>query len=198
MAADEFLLDHAQEPTLRLYTWDRPCLSLGYAQKWQGQTVVETVRRPSGGRAVLHQHEWTYAMALPAFEGTLSEIYRHLTGLWLTTLRKLQPAVEQSHLKRPAGGHPSCYELAQPGEISLHGQKLVGSAQVRRGRRLLQHGSIPWKIDKDLFQTIFPEAELPAALGPLDWMDLVQAFPEPCRRRDWTPEEQSFIENSIA
>lgn len=193
MAADEYLLDHAQEPTLRLYAWDRPCLSLGYAQKWDRPCPVATVRRPSGGRAVLHHQEWTYAMALPGFEGTLQQVYSHLAGLWLTSLSQLCPEVTQSSTRRASGGHPSCYQLAQPGEISLEGRKLVGSAQVRRGRRLLQHGSIPLAVDAGLFHSIFPDAELPAAVGPVSWQELLAAFPEPWRRRDWTDEEKAAI-----
>lgn len=198
MAADSYLLDHAQQPTLRLYAWKRPCLSLGYAQRWTRPVPVEVVRRPSGGRAVLHHHEITYAMVLPDFSGSLPQVYTQLTGLWLQTLRKIQPRVSQSDLDTRTQTSPSCYQLAQRGEICLDGQKWIGSAQLRRGQRLLQHGAIPVGVDADLFEAIFPGARPPAYLSGLSWQQLVDAFAVPLHRLDWTNEERAAINQGTA
>jgi lipoate-protein ligase A len=193
MAADTFLLDHAQQPTLRLYAWERPCLSLGYAQRWSREVPVELVRRPSGGRAVLHHHEITYAIALPQYCGSLSQVYHQLTALWLQTLRPIDPRVSQQEQNQPSLAHPSCYQLTQRGEICLAGQKWIGSAQVRRAGRLLQHGSIPTGIDKTLFEALLPGSRPPAFLPQLTWQRLVEAFPIPLQRQDWRPEELAAI-----
>ena len=193
MAADSYLLEHASQPTLRLYSWDRPCLSLGYHQRWVPSNLVEVVRRPSGGRAVLHQHEITYAIALPDCSGSVQQVYQELTGLWLETLSRLTPLLGQASVSGRSGSNPSCYQLTQRGEICLAGRKLIGSAQVRRGRRLLQHGSIPLAIDSQLFQAIFPGASEPAALGPLSCDQLVEAFPQALQRQDWDAAERAEI-----
>lgn len=195
MAADSFLLDSASQPTLRLYQWDGPWLSLGYAQKdLPGE--IPRVRRPSGGRAVLHHHEITYAIALPTFEGTLAEVYAQLTGLWLETLKSLRPGLSSAAQSQSGTRDPSCYQLSQRGEIQLDGQKLVGSAQLRRGGRLLQHGSIPTQVDLDLFARVFPGARPPAAFGHLTSQQLQENFPRSLQRRDWSPEEVEHIEEN--
>lgn len=195
MAADSFLLDHADRPTLRLYQWEGPLLSLGYAQKsWPVEIPV--VRRPSGGRAVLHHHEITYALVLPKFEGSLSQVYADLTGLLLDSLSRLNPAVTPASKQESGQRDPSCYQLSQRGEIQLDGRKLVGSAQLRRGRRLLQHGSIPIRLDQELFARIFPGARLPAAFGPLSAEQVAAHFPQALQRQDWSPEEVACIEEN--
>ena len=196
MAADSYLLEQADQPTLRLYAWERPCLSLGYAQRWTGTAPagVEIVRRPSGGRAVLHDQEITYAIALPEFHGSLQQVYSELTGLWLEALQKLDPNISQSQQKRRSYANPSCYQLTQMGEICRAGEKLIGSAQVRRGQRLLQHGSIPLGVNSQLYGQIFPGARLPACLGPLCWQQLVGVFPRILERRDWQDIETRAIE----
>ncbi|MBX3167928.1 MAG: hypothetical protein KF760_10975 [Candidatus Eremiobacteraeota bacterium] len=195
MAADSFLLDRTARPTLRLYQWEGPWLSLGYAQPAL-PAEIPTVRRPSGGRAVLHQHEITYALVLPEFTGNLSQAYAELTGLLLESLSKLNPMVTAAHTQESGQRDPSCYQLSQRGEIQLEGRKLVGSAQVRRGRRLLQHGSIPIRVDEDLFARIFPGARLPAVFGPLSAEQLAANFPQPLQRQDWSPEEVACIEEN--
>ena len=193
MAADSFLLDHAERPTLRLYQWDGPWLSLGYAQKaWPAE--IPCVRRPSGGRAVLHQHEITYAVVLPEWEGSIAQVYSQLTGLLLTALSRIDPRVKSAQDQHSGQRDPSCYQLTQRGEIQLEGRKLVGSAQVRRGRRLLQHGSIPTGLDRPLFERVFPGASLPAVFGPLKSEQLAANFPQALQRKDWSPEEVTCIE----
>jgi lipoate-protein ligase A len=194
MAADSLLLDQATLPTLRLYQWDGPWLSLGYSQK-PLQAEIPCVRRPSGGRAVLHHHEITYAIILPEFSGSLSDIYQKLTGLWLQTLQSIQPGLSASQTGKSGQGNPSCYELSQRGEIQLEGQKLVGSAQLRRGPRLLQHGSIP-SAASPWFERVFPGARPPAVLPGLAISQLTSRFPQSLERQDWSAEELRTIEEN--
>ncbi len=197
MAADSFLLDQADRPTLRLYQWEGPWLSLGYAQT-HPVAEIPTVRRPSGGRAVLHQHEITYALVLPEFTGSLAQVYADLTSLLLTCLSRLNPAVTAARRQESGQRDPSCYQLSQRGEIQLNGRKLVGSAQLRRGRRLLQHGSIPTRLDEELFARIFPGARFPATFGSLSAEQIAANFPQTLQRKDWSPEEVACIEEKAS
>jgi lipoate-protein ligase A len=159
MAVDEVLLDGvaagAAPPTLRFYEWSPPCLSLGYFQPFDVVDVdacralgVEVVRRPTGGRAILHDRELTYSIALPASVlghdgGVLPSYYRLSLALQEGLCRLAVPATlaPESAASGPLHG-PICFDRPSAHEILLHGRKLVGSAQVRRGGGLLQHGSI--------------------------------------------------------
>lgn len=147
MAADVALLAEAARrgaAFLRLYRWDPPCLSLG--RNDPTPDGPRTVRRPTGGRAVWHEHEVTYAVAAPiAAFGRLRDAYRAIHERLAAGLRSLgadvtlaadRPTVRLSD--RP----PSCFATTAGGEILVRGRKLVGSAQVRRGEAFLQHGSI--------------------------------------------------------
>ena len=159
MAVDEAILDAVAAgvapPTLRFFQWRPACLSLGYFQRYavvndQACTAsgVGVVRRPTGGRAILHDRELTYSVALPlatlggdhAVEPSYFRLSQALleglraSGAWVT-LARVEPAA--------GGGHgPACFDRASAHEILLDGRKVVGSAQVRRAGALLQHGSI--------------------------------------------------------
>lgn len=192
MAADEYLLDHGQQPTLRLYSWEGPWLSLGYSQRPQPlPRGLPVVRRPSGGRAVLHHREITYAIVLPEAQGSVAECYEQLTELWRQTLA--HHGVEKSAGATRSHTNASCYQMTQRGEICLNGQKLIGSAQVRRGNRLLQHGSIPTGLDRELFERVFPGGVPPASLPGLTCAEIVSHFPQPLREEAWSSSERSEI-----
>src|SRR6266513_3155541 len=160
MAVDEVLLDGVvagtAPPTLRFYGWTPPCLSLGYFQPFDAVNLdgcralgVDVVRRPTGGRAILHDRELTYSVVLPAstlgHEGGVLPSYRRLSLALQDGLRRLgitaMLAPESAAGGSPAHG-PACFDRPSAHEILLDGRKLVGSAQVRRGGALLQHGSI--------------------------------------------------------
>lgn len=181
MAIDEaLLLTHeagVTPPTLRVYAWDAPTLSLGYAQNTAQdvniavcrQHGIGIIRRPTGGRAVLHDREVTYSLILPTtlFEGTdtLTEHYRRI-GLALTAaLRQLGLAVHfERARRRPPASHrpasPACFAALARYEISVAGKKIVGSAQKRLRQSLLQHGSIPLELNRErLFQCLQTPAE---------------------------------------
>jgi lipoate-protein ligase A len=177
MAVDEAMLEHIGRgeslPTLRLYAWEPPCLSLGYAQPFSDvdmgrlrEAGWEVVRRPTGGRAILHTDELTYSVTAPLDEprvaGSVLESYNRLARALLAALRLLRVPVEmQEHLaandKGAAG--PVCFEVPSAYEITVHGKKLVGSAQARRREGVLQHGTLPLSGDLTRITRVlvFPE-----------------------------------------
>ena len=144
-------------PTLRLYAWDPPCLSIGYAQHLEDVDLDrlnsrgwEVVRRPTGGRAVLHTDEITYSVIAPTDEprvnGTLLDSYQRLASALVEALNRLVLPVEvQQQTLHPSGQNtnPVCFEVPSSFEITVKGKKLVGSAQARRKEGVLQHGSLP-------------------------------------------------------
>jgi len=160
MAVDEAILEHAGRgevlPTLRLFAWEPPCLSLGRAQPF---TDVDTerlqtrgwdvVRRMTGGRAILHTDELTYSVTGPADEphlaGSLLESYNRLARALLAAVHDLGLPVEMKEDRAESNGTPNpvCFEVPSTYEITVGGKKLIGSAQARRKDGVLQHGSLP-------------------------------------------------------
>jgi lipoate-protein ligase A len=172
MALDEGLLleaDRTGRALLRLYCWDPPCLSFGrnepaasrYARAEIERRGLAVVRRPTGGRAVWHEHEVTYAVAAPvAAFGSLRESYRAIHARLAAALRALgvdatlasdRPAV------RPSDRQGACFSTAVGGEVVVNGHKVIGSAQVRRGTAFLQHGSILLDGSQDVVRDVSGE-----------------------------------------
>ncbi len=163
MAVDEAILNAVgagtQPPTLRLYGWSPPCLSLGYGQRAREVDLARLaargwalVRRPTGGRAILHADELTYSVALPITHplatGTILESYQRISGSLLTALHCLGADANADPVERGAQtSNPICFETTSHYEIAVEGRKLVGSAQLRRERAILQHGSLPLSGD---------------------------------------------------
>ena len=152
MQADLELLDAARAgaTTLRLYTWRSPVLSLGRFQDVDAVDVaacarhgVEVVRRPSGGRALLHGADLTYAVAMPrppGDEGRVDAVYCRLAGALIAGLATL--GVEAAIGRHEGPGGPACFVTQQGADLRVGDRKLCGSAQVQRDGALLQHGSI--------------------------------------------------------
>lgn len=161
MALDEALMRISQrtgDAYFRLYGWASPTLSLGRNQRARGyydlaaaQSLgVGFVRRPTGGRALLHNREITYSVAMPAQSSArAAESYSFINEVLLEGLRGLgvsaTRATAASHL--PPGLRP-CFDAPSAHEIVIDERKLVGSAQWRRGGTLLQHGSILVRDDQ--------------------------------------------------
>jgi lipoate-protein ligase A len=161
MAVDESILEHIHRgesiPTLRLYAWEPPCLSLGYAQPFADVDVKrlkqrswEIVRRATGGRAILHTDELTYSVTAPTDEprvaGTVLESYNRLAGALFAAVQDLSLSVEmKEHGSKTASQNlnPVCFEVPSTYEITVGGKKLIGSAQARKKEGVLQHGSLP-------------------------------------------------------
>jgi lipoate-protein ligase A len=138
---------------LRLYRWSPPCLSFGRnepALARYDRAAIEhrgwdVVRRPTGGRAVWHADEVTYAVAAPiAAFGSLQQSYCAIHERLAAALRTLGvPAQLAPKNGRPSGlAAGACFASPVGGEVTVHGRKVVGSAQVRMGSAFLQHGSI--------------------------------------------------------
>jgi lipoate-protein ligase A len=149
MAADEALLDRVVRSGgafLRLYRWDPPTLSIGRNQRIDVTPGVPLVRRPTGGKAVWHEAEVTYAVAAPIAQfGSLRDAYCQIHTWLVAALRSLGVDASLAPYRptvRPSDGPTACFATPVGGEILVQGRKLVGSAQVRRANALLQHGSI--------------------------------------------------------
>jgi lipoyl(octanoyl) transferase len=172
MAIDEAILEVVGQgdslPTLRLYAWEPACISLGYAQPISDVDFDQLthldwdiVRRPTGGRAILHIDELTYAVITPHSEvrlaGSILESYSRISQALLMALHMLDIPARANHAtpmnhnnydnpntqgdKKTIG--PVCFEVPSAYEITAMHKKLIGNAQARRREGILQHGSLP-------------------------------------------------------
>jgi lipoate-protein ligase A len=170
MAIDDALLTDAAEQaiaTLRFYGWKVPTLSLGYFQTFQSRDEhrpsrgCEIVRRASGGGAILHHHELTYSLAMPAAywpERAHGRLYcvvhdslcNALASLGVTGSRRFgadacnsQPQRDEARDEAPSNGEPFlCFERRTEHDVVLAAAKIAGSAQRKRRGAVLQHGSV--------------------------------------------------------
>ncbi len=189
MATDHALLDRAAtsgEAVLRIYAWARPTLSFGMHEKARiprarfEEQAVDVVRRPTGGRALLHHREVTYSISAPLnpTDGQnvgLSESYRAINALLRDALARLGVAADEAPRRGRASSPDGAPCFAEPnvGELIVDGRKLVGSAQRRDERALLQHGSILLGDDQPMIARLRgdeslaapPAATLVTALG---------------------------------
>lgn len=164
MAVDEAIFDRMAAgntmPTLRLYAWNPYCLSLGCLQPAAEADAAalarlgwDLVRRPTGGRAILHAEELTYSVAGltqdPRLAGSVLACYRRLAQALVLALVNLglEAAVREDGPTAAERRSPVCFEVSSNYEITIGGKKILGSAQARRGNRVLQHGSLPLRGD---------------------------------------------------
>src|SRR4051794_10367691 len=178
MALDEALLEwHSQgkiPPVIRFYGWNPATLSIGYFQKAEKEINIEAVkeqglgfvRRPTGGRAVLHEHELTYSVIVseehPKMPKTVTEAYRVISEGILKGFHNLGldayfsvPTTEEDResLKRPQSA--VCFDASSWYELVVEGRKVAGSAQTRQKGVILQHGSILLDLDEDKLFSLF-------------------------------------------
>ncbi|MBI5410008.1 MAG: lipoate--protein ligase family protein [Nitrospirae bacterium] len=164
MALDEAISETVRQklspPTLRLYQWAGPSVSIGYFQKISDVNIdycaekdYPVVRRMTGGRAILHDSELTYSLsALKGsllFRGSLLESY-HVISKALVSALKLCGAdvrVSFSRKKGPVLRSPACFKSVSYGEITLDGRKVVGSAHKRYDNGFMQQGSVMLNFD---------------------------------------------------
>lgn len=154
MALD-YILGNTQKSYLRFYTWKRPTLSLGKNQsinevnfKYLKENNIDCVRRPTGGRAVLHDKELTYSVIIPSthplYRLSVLKLYKEISKVIVDGLNKLDiPAQIVSHGSR--GNTHLCFDAPSWYEVVLKGKKIIGSAQMRTRNFVLQHGSIVLK-----------------------------------------------------
>ncbi len=174
MAEDSALLADCEQgrvpPTVRLYGWSEPAITLGYSQKAEAELDIErcrelgiaVVRRPTGGRALLHTNELTYAVVAPVslapFNRGLKATFQAVSEALLVGLQGLGIRGDLNTRKeRSAPGvsrSPACFASLNHCEITVDGKKLVGSAQKRTSKAFLQHGSLIIESDHELFASV--------------------------------------------
>lgn len=178
MAVDEAILSAViagdSPPTLRFYGWNPPCLSLGHGQPASDADFNQlhtsgwdVVRRPTGGKAILHTDELTYSLALPQnhplAQGSIVDSYRRISSGLMAGLNLLGATIQAD--KRADDTKITgavCFETPSHYEITvLDGRKLVGSAQLRRRGGVLQHGTLPLTGDLSRICDVlaFPDEE---------------------------------------
>lgn len=181
MAVDEALMDGARSgrTTLRMYAWDPPCLSFGRNQaalgRYDGEAArrrgIDVVRRPTGGRSVLHHRELTYSITGPADRwGGLRDAYALINRALAAGLYELGVTAAVA-AREPRGTAPrptgrACFRDPLPGEVTVGGRKLIGSAQWRERGALLQHGSLLTHNDQAVVEELriggVPAGDVPA------------------------------------
>ena len=192
MARDTALLARAArtgETVFSIYSWAKPTLSFGRHQPAAGYydperiraASVEVVRRPTGGRAILHNREVTYSVTAPLDDEPLRAAYTRINDILVDGLSRLGvPAT----IAAPAGRAPApstrpCFELPSEGEVIAGGKKLVGSAQWRDENALLQHGSILVEDDQSLLPSLSVTAPADTAVAkPATLSELLGRCPD--------------------
>lgn len=172
MSIDNWLFQQQEKgnniPILRFYIWSKPTISLGHLQKkypefwhhltWQEQPL-ELVRRPTGGRAVLHQGDLTYSVIMPLNYRKTLDIYQDICTFLIKGWQSLGIPLEYGLRKRGYIHNSSCFNTATVADlVTSDGSKLIGSAQRRGKSSILQHGSMILSTDKSLFEMIFNQA----------------------------------------
>jgi len=194
MAIDEAIMIAHREglvpPTIRFYQWSPPAVSLGYFQDLEKEIDVDVcknmgidiVRRPTGGKAVLHDKELTYSFIIrenhPLVNDSILETYKKISGGIIRGLSYLGIKAELVPLREKLKSIPSgneakskiprsdiksiCFSVPSQYEVQVMGKKIVGSAQVRKREIVLQHGSLLIELEKDKLFSVFnfPSAQI--------------------------------------
>ena len=173
MQIDENLLNDAiktqiQEPVFRLYGWKPACVSLGRNQKGDfldqellSKHNIDTVRRLTGGRALLHDDEITYSFICPTSYlqngENVTSSYKEISQILINALNKIGIETDFGGHKKPDTHFDYCMLISTGADLCWQGRKLIGSAQLRKDGYILQHGSILYDYDADLLKEIFKE-----------------------------------------
>ena len=172
MAKDEAISiacgDGKSPATLRFYEWKLPTISIGYSQKVESDinlqycksTGIGIVKRPTGGRAVLHENELTFSINTsienPLFPNNILKSHKKISEALLLGIHKLGvDAKLQYKSKKQINRDPVCFSASSIYELMVDGKKIVGCAQRRFRNSFLEHGSIPLKLDRLKLASIF-------------------------------------------
>ena len=163
MAIDEVLLT-SRVPVLRFYQWEPCAVSIGRYQElddidleYCAENSIDVVRRITGGKAVLHEKELTYSFIIDKDEmpQSIIESYKVISSAIIQGLRVLGLKPEMNRSKVENRDNPVCFQEPSFNELTINRKKFVGSAQVRRKEKLLQHGSILTGIDTEKHSCCF-------------------------------------------
>jgi lipoate---protein ligase len=218
MAIDRWLFEqcHANlhPPVLRFYAWTPAAISLGYHQKqwpshWQSlrwqDRPLDLVRRPTGGRAVLHAGDLTYSLVLPHQSGHRRDTYESICRFLIEGWRSLDIPLHFGHAGRGYQRQVNCFESATAADlVMVAGEKLIGSAQAWRGQTVLQHGSMQLQANPDLQRQVFgsipggaigKQHNFPTVLEIMDVLTqaAVEQFGISCEVCPLAPEEWNMI-----
>lgn len=147
------------EAFFRLYRWNPYCISLGANQSFEDIDLTKTtrdkidvVKRPTGGRAILHAEEWTYSVIFPLnYQYSPKEIYEMISEALISGLTRYNPLLSKSELENVQPNFPKlleepsgvlCFASTAKNEVKFSGKKIIGSAQRKLDKSILQHGSI--------------------------------------------------------
>lgn len=162
MRLDLDMLDFAIENNIdyaliRFYQWYPKCVSLGRNQKEDcyNNLNIDVVKRPSGGRALLHDMELTYCFVSKIFKPSVIESYKDISDGLILGFKKLN--IELEYAKNDSQNLAYCMNISSGADVSFQGKKFIGSAQYRKNGYLLQHGSIPYSFDFNLIEKIFSQ-----------------------------------------
>ena len=146
---------------------------------YQGQ-LIDVVKRPSGGRGVLHQGDLTYSIVTSGCQGNLETVYRYLCQFLILGWQKLGVNLHFAQPHRQYLQSANCFSLATNADlVDNDGSKFIGSAQLRRGKYILQHGSMSLNPDRDLYQQVFQTPPKTANVDPnISLEQIVQTLSE--------------------
>ena len=159
---EEAIESNTQEPVFRLYGWKPKCVSLGRNQKDDFLTgEIDSVRRLTGGRALLHDNEITYSYVSPISiipnGESVVESYKYISGILINFFKTLGIELDFGKNKRVSTHFDYCMLVSTGADVCYQGKKLIGSAQCRKQGYILQHGSILYDYDKELLEKLFKE-----------------------------------------
>jgi len=167
MKIDSDLLDSAienqtKEPIFRLYGWSPKCISLGRNQKDDFLTgEIDSVRRLTGGRALLHDNEVTYSYISPISiipDGeSVTKSYKYISGILIDFFKTLGVQLDFGENKKVSTHFDYCMLISTGADVCYQGKKIIGSAQFRKNGYVLQHGSILFGYDKEFLERLFKE-----------------------------------------
>ena len=145
--------------TLRFYNWRPKCISLGKNQPFElfyNDFGIDVVRRPTGGRALLHDMELTYCFVCPQKAGqSVVESYKEISDALILGFKKL--GINLDYASHRAGNMRYCMNISCGADVSYMGRKFIGSAQFRSRGYILQHGSILYDLNFELIEKIFKQ-----------------------------------------
>ncbi len=172
--------------TLRLYGWKSPVISIGYSQKIEtdinlpycNSTGIEIVKRPTGGRAVLHENELTFSLNSSndnhLFSKNILKSHKKISEALLVGIKRLGIDAElHCRSRKKTTRNPICFSAPSMYELVAGGKKIIGCAQRRYKNSFLEHGSIPLKLDRNKLFSVFkndpsPDSDLPDNMAGLN------------------------------